>query len=160
MPETLWGTLLFFVIGPTTSEKLFALFLIVVLLVAAIRLVRLWVSAPPFWLRRQEENPNYLRILERWRLSIKQWISLTALCWALVFSYEVANFSIYAAESKSTGAASLLLAIWRLGTLMELTAFALLFLFLVQWHMLNRAQQLHAWAAKKARKTVPSQLSK
>lgn len=153
MPETL-GFVLSFAAIESTTEKLFALFLILVLLVAAICLVRLWVSAPPFCLRRQEENPNYLRILERWRLSTKQWIGLTALCWAFVFSYEVANFAIYAAGSKSTGAASLLFAIWRLGMIMEMAAFALLFLLLAQWHMLNRAQQLRVWAAQNGSQPV------
>lgn len=149
MQETQGFALLFFAIE-STVEKLFALFLILVLLVTAIRLVRLWVSAPPFWLRRQVENPNYLPVLERWRLSTKQWIGLTALCWTLVFSYEVAHFGLYADESRSTGLMFLWSSIRRLGGLTEMPAFVALGLFLAQWHMLNRAQQLRVWAAKKA----------
>ena len=43
----------------------------------------------------------------------------------------------------------------RLGGLTEMPAFVALVLFLAQWHMLNRAQQLRVWAAKKAAQNGP-----
>jgi hypothetical protein len=131
------------------ATKIYMVFLLAVLVVAIVKLVKVWIGAPPFRLKRQAENPDYLRILERSRRSTKQWIDLTGLFWAFVFAYEVANFAIYADESKIIGLLLLLTSVRKLGVLTEMAAFTALILFLIQWHMFSRAEQLRTWAAKK-----------
>lgn len=131
------------------AAQIYMLFILAVLIVTMVKLVKVWSGAPPFRLKLQAGNPDYLRILERSRRSTKQWIGLAAIGWAFAFSHDVANFAISADESKSTGLMLLLSSIRRLGVLTEMAAFVTVILFLAQWHMLNRAERLRAWAADK-----------
>ena len=130
--------------------RFYCVFLLTAMIVAIVKLINIWIGAPPFLLKRQAGNLNYLRIVERSRRNTNQWIGLTGLLWAFVFSYEVVNFAQYADESMRAGSLLLLNSIRKLGVLTEFAAFVALLLFLTQWHMLNRAEQMRAWASEKA----------
>jgi hypothetical protein len=122
------------------------LFALVVVIVTIVKLTRVCTGAPPFRLSRQAGNPQYLRLLETSQSSIKQWMGLAILGWALVVSYEIARFGIYADESTRTGLYLLVTSIQRLGTFTELGVFLVSLLFFAHWHMLNRVQLLRSWA--------------
>lgn len=118
------------------------LFLLVTVIVTTTRLVRLWLAAPPFWLSRQANNPNYLQRLRTKRASIKQWMICALLAWGFVASVELFQASDRLLETKSLGAFSILLAIRNFAVDLELASFVILFLFLVQWHLFKRVERL------------------
>jgi len=57
-----------------TKFKLYLIFLLVVCVATSIKLVRLWIAAPPFCLSRQAHNPAYVQQLEYAKTSLKQWM--------------------------------------------------------------------------------------
>jgi len=124
------------------GERAVVLFSIIGVFVAMVRLVRLWIIAPPFRMKRQAENSFYFRLLERWRDSTKQWMGFAILSWACVFSYEIGRLGMHAGESSRVGVAVVLSTIQELGVFTEISAVGVLLLFLAQWHMLNRTHQL------------------
>ena|SRR5215467_792765 len=131
-------------VEPSEGERVVVLFSIIAVVVAMVRVARLWIIAPPFQLKRQSENQTYCRLLERWRESTKQWMGFGILSWACVFSYEVGRFGMYAGESRRVGVAVVLSTIQRLGVFTEIAGAGLVLLFLAQWHMLNRVHALEA----------------
>ena len=133
--------------------KLYFLFLFVAIIVGVVRIVKLWIAAPPFRLARQRNNPSYLRLLEASCRSTMQWIGLVALGWALAVSQEIARFGIYADERTRTGWSLILSTIRDLGSLTELATSMLLFLFLLQWHMRNRMYYLRGPGTEKQPQT-------
>jgi hypothetical protein len=132
---------------PSIEVRLYFWFSMVALLVVAVRVVRFWIVSPPFRMKRQSQNAGYLRLLERWRSSTKQWMGLAFLGWAFVFSHEIGRFGLYADESRRTGLDLLLSTIRGLGSFTEFAALIALILFFAQWHMLGRVQRLREWTA-------------
>ena len=122
--------------------RLYGLFLLVAILVGLVRIVKLWIAAPPFRLTHQLHNPRYLRFLEASCSRTRQWMGLAALGWALIVSREVVRFGTYADETSRTGWALMMSTIQLLGALTEFAVIAVLLLFLLQWHMLNRIHHL------------------
>jgi len=137
-------------VEPSEGERAFVLFAIIAVFVAMVRLVRIWIVAPPFQLKRQAENPSYCQLLERWRDSTRQWMGFAIFSWACVFGYEAGRFGMYAGESSRVGVAVVLSMIQRLGVFTEIAAAGALLLFLAQWHMLNRIHVLQASGQKGA----------
>ena len=130
--------------------RLYALILLVAMIVGAVRIVKLWIAAPPFRLERKRNNHDYLRLLESSCSSTKQWMGLAVLGWAFLVSREAVRFGMYADETRRTGWAFMLSTTQLLGAVTEFAIIAVLLLFLVRWHMLNRIQQIRAWATLEA----------
>jgi hypothetical protein len=130
--------------------QIYVLFALVAVIVTIVKLTRVWTGAPPFRLSRQAGNPQYIRLLEASRCSIRQWMGLAFLGWALVISHEVSRFGIYADESTRTGLYLLVTSIQGLGTFTELPVLLISFLFFAHWHMLNRVHLLHSCARNRS----------
>jgi hypothetical protein len=125
-----------------TITRLYVLFLLIAIIVGVVRMVKLWIAAPPFLLKRQIDNPGYLRALEGSSSSLRQWIGCTLLVCGLVSSYHVATFGRTFPRSKTTGAILVLDSIQYLGTVSCLAFVIVFLLFLAQWHMRIRIQHL------------------
>jgi len=121
---------------------IYALFLLVAVIVGVVRIVKLWIAAPPFLLARQTGNPAYVRALEASSSSTRQWMGCTLLFGGLVLSYYLATFGNAFPGSKPTVAVLLLDTVRFLG-MVSFRAFTVTFLlFLAQWHMRVRIQHL------------------
>ena len=124
------------------SLRLYILFLLVAVIVTIAKLVTLWIAAPPFRLARQASNPNYLRRLQRARVSIQQWLVCTLLGWALVASVELFETSGRLLVAKPRNPSFLLFAVRDFSLGAETAWLIAILLFLAQWHLLNRVESL------------------
>jgi hypothetical protein len=120
----------------------YVLFLLAAVIVGTVRMVKLWIAAPPFLLARQTGNPTYLRTLEASSSSTRQWMGCTLLFGGLVLSYFLATFGRTFPGSKATVAVLLLESVRYLGTVSFRAFFVTFLLFLAQWHMQVRIQHL------------------
>ena len=123
------------------SLKIYVLFLVIAVIAATTRLISLWIAAPPFWLSRQANNPTCLQRLRAERAKLKQWLVCTLLGWGVVASIELFQASTRL-EAKVNGIGSTLFAIRDFSMHAEMASVTALFLFLVQWHLLNRIERL------------------
>lgn len=139
-----------------TITRLYVLFLFVAVVIGVIRIVNLWIEAPPFRLKHQTNNPRSRRLLQMLCSSTKQWMGLAILGWTFVVSYEIARLGRYADERSSTGWALVLSTTQRLGSLTELATVSLLVLFLFRWHALNRIHHLHDPEVAQAQNRQPA----
>lgn len=124
------------------SARLYVLFLLVAVIGTIAKLVALWMSAPPFWLSRQKNNPDYLQRLQRARISIQQWLVCTLLGLGFVVSVDLFETSGRLLVTKPRDTSLILLAVRNLSVTPEMCWFVALFLFLAQWHLLNRIERL------------------
>lgn len=121
---------------PSLFARLYVLFLLVAIVLTIARLVRLWIAAPPFLLSRQIKNPDYLQKLWMTRVSIMQWTICICLACGLVGSTEI--FRVLDRLALRPDTAAILFAIRDLSVVPAIAASVALFLFLAQWHLLNR----------------------
>jgi hypothetical protein len=127
---------------PSTSLKLYLLFLLFVCAVTTVKLLKAWQAAPPFRLSRQACNPTYLRGLEASSISLKHWIGCTILAWGILTStslYEVCNRLV---GEKTIGSATFLVLLEDYSTVLSMALIVVLFVFLVRWHLLTRIERL------------------
>src|SRR5258708_11899720 len=79
---------------PSTGFRLYLLFLFVVCVMTTVKLIRVWVAAPPFRRRPQAKSPEYFGLLRSSSRSLKQWIGCVFLSYGILFStslYDVCN---------------------------------------------------------------------
>jgi hypothetical protein len=127
--------------------QIYTPFVLAALVVAVVRLIHLWITAPPFCLRRKIQDRDYLNRLRQWRSSTRQWTGCAILGWALVISSDLYTFGTRIIESKTIVAVLLVYDIQEIGASSCFAALSCLLLFLTQWHMLSRIQHLQAYAA-------------
>lgn len=127
---------------PSTELRLYVIFLVLIVVVASIRMIRLWYAAPPFRLMRQANNPAYLRLLSATKQSLQQWMGCTLLSWAVFTSLTVTEFAHRALMQKATGIAAFLGEAENIGMTITLTLFIVMLLFLSRWHILRRTALL------------------
>jgi len=127
---------------PSTSLKIYMLFLFVACFVVAIKLIRIWRAAPPFRLSRQAGNPTYLQSLQASSTSLKQWIGCTFLGWGILFSISLHKVCDRLLDDESMGRFAILFAIQDFATTLTMALLVAVFLFLVRWHMLDRMERL------------------
>ena len=126
----------------SASLKLYMLFLFVVCILASVKLVRIWRTAPPFRLSRKAGSPAYLRLLETSSSSLGQWSRLTLLVggiFASVSLYDACNGLL---NSKVIGSWALLFVFQDFSTTLTMALIVMLFLHLVRWHLLKRIECL------------------
>jgi hypothetical protein len=102
---------------PSTSYKLYVLFLRFVCIGTAVRLLKAWWAAPPFRLSRRANNLTYLKGLEA----------------------DVCNRQL---AEQTVGTATFLVVIEDYSTALSGALFVVLFVFLVRWHLLARIERL------------------
>lgn len=136
------------VIPPHLSApvRIYVLFLLVTVIATMVRLISLWIAAPPFWLSRQANNPDYLYRLRTECAKNKQWMIGTLLGWGVVTSIELFHATTRLLEVKLVGTSPILFAIRDFASLAEAASMVALFLFLVQWHLMNRIERLPTYS--------------
>ena len=127
---------------PSTSMKIYMLFLFLACIVTSVKLVRIWRAAPPFRLSRQASSPAYLELLETSSSSLKQWIGSTFLGWGIFASITLTDVCSRLLDDKRIGSALILFIIQDFSTTLTMALLVVLFLFLVRWHMLKRIEHL------------------
>jgi len=128
---------------PSTKEKLYLLFLLAVCVVTTIKLVKLWIAAPPFRLNRQSDNPAYWQQLENAKTSLKQWMAVTLLVWGIFTSVSVYDVCNRLLDQKAFGGLLLISIIADFSTALILCLVVVLFTLLVRWHVMKRMEHLH-----------------
>ncbi len=127
---------------PSTSFKIYMLFLIVVCVVTIIKLIRVWRAAPPFRLSSQAKNPDYLKLLRTSSCSLSHWIRCTFLGWAILSSTAVYDVCRGMRNEKATGLGVILFVIQDFSTALSMALWVVLFVFLVRWHVSVRIECL------------------
>jgi hypothetical protein len=127
---------------PSTSTKIYMLFLLVVCIVTTVKLIRVWRRASPFRLSQRDGNPDYLRLLQSSGTSLRQWICFTVLTWGVFASVCLYDFCDGLLIEKRTPREMFLFAIQDFSTTLTMTLLVVLFSFLARWHMLKRIEYL------------------
>lgn len=127
---------------PSTSMQIYILFLFLVCIVTSVKLVRVWRAAPPFRLSRQAGSPTYLELLETSSSSLKQWIGSTFLGWGIFASISLTDVCSRLLDYKTIGSSLIPFTIQDFSTALTMALLAVLFLFVVRWHMLKRIEHL------------------
>jgi hypothetical protein len=127
---------------PSTSLKIYVLFLFAVCIVACVKLFRVWRAAPPFRLSRKAGSPAYLQSLEISSTSLSQWIGSTFLVWGIFSSVSLYDVCDRLFDSKRIGSFVILFVIQDFSKTLTMALLVVLFLRLVRWHMLKRIERL------------------
>jgi len=127
---------------PSTSFKIYILFLIVVCIVTIIKLIRVWRGAPPFRLSSQTKNRDYLKLLQISCNSLSHWIRCIFLAWAILSSTTVYDICRGMRNEKTTGLGVILFVIQDFSTALSMALWVGVFVFLARWHVSNRIERL------------------
>jgi hypothetical protein len=126
----------------STSMKIHAFFLLIAPLVTLGKLIRVWRSAPPFKLSRQSGNSEYSKSLRRQSVSLKNWIGCILLTWGLSTSTSLYEFVVRLLDEKTPRRFPFLIGLLSFSTALTQTLLVVLFIFLVRWHLIRRAETL------------------
>jgi hypothetical protein len=127
---------------PSTSFKLYVLFLLIVCIVTSVELFKAWRAAPPFRLSRQVGNPSYLKMLDASRTRLQQWILCTFLAWGILTSLSLCDVCYRLLGEKTIGSGVILFVLRDYAAALSMAFLVVLFAFLVRWHLLARIERL------------------
>jgi hypothetical protein len=137
-----WDPISVYPADPPLAIRIYALVLIVALIATVVRLATLWMAAPPFRLSRQVNIPAYLGALQTSRNYLKQWMACVLLGWGIIVTDSLHRVCAHWLESKVTPTYELLLTTYRLCQFLTGALMVMIFIFLVQWHVLTRIETL------------------
>ena len=127
---------------PTTTFKLYVLFLVIVCIVTCIKLIKVWIAVPPFRASPKTANPEYSALLRRSSRSLKQWIGSVILSYALLFSTSLYGVCRDVLNDNRVGGAALFLVIEDYAAALSMAILVILMVFLVRWHLVRRIERL------------------
>jgi hypothetical protein len=127
---------------PEPLVKIFVLLSVVALIIVLVRLIRIWIQAPPLKLSRQANNRGFTDSLRVDRDSIRHWLGLMLLGWGFVACTQVTGTCNLLLNQMSVNSTALVFALRDISTSLSLGLFVALCLFLAQWHLNTRLQQL------------------
>jgi|ERR1700738_309223 len=125
-----------------TSMRIFILFLFSACVVTSVKLIRVWIPAPPFRLSPQAGSSRYLQSLKIASDSLKQWIEITFLGRGIVAVINLTEVCSRLLDDKMTGRFVVLFGIRDFSVTLTMTLVVVLFLFLARWHILRRIEKL------------------
>ena len=128
---------------PSVGFRLYILFLVLVCIVAAINLFKIWRGAPPFKLSLKRDSPTYIQVLETSATTLRQWIGLTFLGWGIFASLDLVDVCNHFLEQGIVRGAGILLVIIDYSMTLNMTLVVALLLYLARWYMLKRIERLH-----------------
>jgi hypothetical protein len=128
--------------APSTGFNLYILFLLVACIVAGTKLLRAWWVVPPFRGSRQANNPAYAESLEAASVSLKHWMGCIFLVWGFYVSVHLYDVCSGFFMTKTIGNSAILFAIRGFASGFAMTFLVALFLFVVRWHLVRRAERL------------------
>src|SRR5262249_34513758 len=121
---------------PSVKVKLCLLFLLAACVMTSIKLARLWIAAPPFYLNRQVGNPAYLNRLESSKNSLTQWATLTLVVSGLFVTARLYDACVGLSYQKTFGIALLIYVIGDTLSGLILCFVVVLFILLMRWHLM------------------------
>jgi hypothetical protein len=127
---------------PSTSFKIYLLFLIVACSVTVVRLMRIWLAVPPFCSSKRASNPEYLKLLRISSLSLSHWIGCTFLAWAILSSTRLYDVCSEMRREDVTRLGGILSTIQDFSMALSMALWVVLFVFLVRWHVSARIERL------------------
>jgi len=122
--------------------RVYVLFVLAVWIVTSVKLLKVWRVVPPLRSYRQAQNPGYQKLLEESDSSLKRWICLTLIGWGIYASYSVSDACYRLLGLKSVGQFIVLGVVEEFSVGLTLALLAVLFAFLVRWHVIKRIQRL------------------
>jgi hypothetical protein len=122
--------------------KIHVLFLVVASLVTLGKLISVWRFAPPFKLSKQYGNAAFSKLLRRQSVSLKNWIGCILLTWGLSTSTSLYELAVRLLDEKTPGSFPFLIGLLSFSTALTQTVLVVLFVFLVRWHIIRRAEAL------------------
>ena len=126
---------------PRVAEKLLVLFLLATSVVALTKLVRTWIALPPFAKLSVDRVQSALPKLERTAVSLRRWLVLTLLAWALVTSVTIVNSCQTMLTWEKLSGWQTLHQISELSMTLTFALVVVTFLYLIRWYILNRIER-------------------
>lgn len=133
-----------FISEPSIGLKVYVFFLLVMVLVTVLKLLRVWRGAWPFRLSQKTGDHVYLRVLQVSSKSLTQWIGCAFLGWGIVSSETLYNFCRGMLNEKTTGRLVILFAVRDFAGSLSMALCAVLFAYLVRWHINTRIGRLQS----------------
>jgi hypothetical protein len=113
-------------------------------LLTVAKLIRVWRGAWPFRLSQKPGDPAYLRVLRVSSKSLAQWTGCAFLGWGIVSSETLYNFFRGMLNEKITGRLVILFAVKDFASSLSMALCAVLFAYLVRWHINTRIGRLQS----------------
>ena len=127
---------------PSTSTKVYVLFILLTFVVAIAKLLRIWWAAPPFRPRPKGDLSKHVQMLRASTSSLGRWIGLTFLAWGILVSVSLPNVCYGLTAERTIGIASILFVISDSAPALSAALFAVLFLYLSRWYFIRRMERL------------------
>src|SRR5258708_5809317 len=127
---------------PSTSTKVYLLFILLTFVVAIAKLLRIWWAAPPFRPRPKGDLSKHVQMLRASTSSLGRWIGLTFLAWGILASRNLVDAYYGLAAEKIRWTGSTLFAISESASALNAALFAVLFLYLSRWYIVRRMERL------------------
>lgn len=122
--------------------RIYLLLLLLACVMATIKLIRIWRAAPPFKSSEDLSNPAYRQLLRASRTGLNQWIACVLITWGILGSTAVYDDCEGMLASKHFTHSMILFALQDFSVSLSVALVAVLFLFLVRWHVLRRIERL------------------
>jgi len=129
-------------VEPSTSFKLYMLFLLVICVVAVTHLVKVLRVYPFFRPSRQSDNSVAMVRLTASSTSLRLWMGCTWLVWGIFMSTNVHTVCDHLLDESHLGIAVFLLIIRDYSTNLSITLAVVSMLYLVQWGALKGIERL------------------
>lgn len=130
------------IVEPSTGQKTYVLFLVVVCIVTIAKLIRVWRVALPFRLSTHANYPSYLKLLRSTQGSLCRWMWCIFLGWGILSSTALYGFCNGMLNEKVTGRMVVLIHIRESSALLATALWVASFVFLVRWHVSSRIERL------------------
>jgi hypothetical protein len=130
------------IVEPSTEQKTYILFLVVVCIVTVAKLIRVWRVALPFRLSTHANDPMYLKLLRSTQSSLCRWMWCILLGWGIVSSTALYGLCNGLLSERVTGRIVILIHIRESSALLATALWVDLFVFLIRWHVSTRIERL------------------
>ena len=127
---------------PGIGFKIYLFFLLAACVVTLFNLVRVWRAVLPFSTKRPAAESAYVRLLHVSSSRLACWMSLIFLAWGFLTSTRLYHMCTSMLMEKTTGRASILLAIQDSTSTLSMALVVVLLLYLARWHMVARIEGL------------------
>jgi len=122
----------------TSAEKVLVFFFLATVIVATVKLIKIWRIAPPFLASQQAGNQTFARQLQDSARSLSEWMKLTLLFYPLLICFDLYHECSGLLYSRSLLASDVVRLIEDASVLFEQGFLLALLLFSIRWHFLKR----------------------
>jgi hypothetical protein len=142
--ETVGWDLKNLMVEPSTSFKLYVLFLLIVSVVAATHLIKVLRVYPFLRVSRQADSSSAMVKLLSSSASLRFWMGCTWLAWGILMSTNVHTLCDHMLDETHLGVGVFLIVIRDYSAILTMTLVVFSVLFLVRWRALKGIERLRA----------------